>query len=352
MLSRRFWILSGRSAVRRVIFDCVQCTRQKAVRPQPVMADLPNFRVQQHRPFSNVGMDYGGPFIIKEHRRRNARMTKIYLALFVCMSVKAIHIEIVSDLTSDAFLAALDRFVSRRGIRSNIFSDCGTNYVGAARQLRLLFRDAKEQQKILAHLSCTWHFNPPATPHFGGIWEAGIKSIKFHLKHVIGAQVFTYREFVTLATRIEGILNSRPITPLSTDPHDLCALTPGNFLIGQPIQALPEPNFIHFLANRLTRRQLIRQFHQSYWKRWSREYLATLQTRQKWFKSTPNLKIGDMVNVEAPSRPLTKWCLGRVTDVHPGTDNVVREIRAHTGRCIQTSGSKTGPTTGRTIIIS
>lgn len=330
MLNRKFWILSGRSAVRRVIFSCVPCTRLKAVRPQPKMADLPTFRVQQNRPFSNVGMDYGGPFIVKEHRRRNAHTTKVYLALFVCMSVKAIHLEIVSDLTTGAFLAALDRFVARRGIPSNIYSDCGTNYVGAARQLRALFNDAKEQQRISSHLSCTWHFNPPAAPHFGGIWEAGIKSVKFHLKHVIGSQILSYEEFYTLTIRIEGILNSRPITPLSSDPHDLCALTPAHFLIGQPIQAIPEPDATDIQVNRLTRWQLIQQCHQSYWKRWSREYLSTLQQRHKWFKTSTNLAIGDMVIVEAPSRPPTEWRLGRITEVHPGSDNTVRIVSVRT----------------------
>ena len=295
-----------------------------------MMADLPSMRVQPHRPFSHVGMDYGGPFIVKEHRRRQSRTIKVYLALFVCMSVKAVHLEIVSDLTTDAFLAALDRFVSRRGIPSNVYSDCGTNYVGAARQLRTLFRDAKVQQRISAHLSCTWHFNPPAAPHFGGIWEAGIKSAKFHLKHAIGNQILTYEEFYTLIIRIEGILNSRPITPLSPDPHDLCALTPGHFLIGQPIQAIPDPDLIDVQINRLTRWQLIRQCHQSYWKRWSREYLSTLQSRHKWFNQSPNLKVNDMVIVEASSRPPTEWRLGRIVDIHPGPDNIVRVVSVHT----------------------
>ncbi|XP_050423619.1 uncharacterized protein LOC126835225 [Adelges cooleyi] len=114
MLSRKFWILSGRDAVRRFIYTCVRCTRVKASRPAPVMGDLPSPRVELHRPFLHVGMDYGGPFVVKESRRRNTKTTKVYLALFICMSVKAVHLEVVSDLTTDAFLAALDRFVARR----------------------------------------------------------------------------------------------------------------------------------------------------------------------------------------------------------------------------------------------
>ncbi|XP_025205862.1 uncharacterized protein LOC112602140 [Melanaphis sacchari] len=326
MLSQKFWILSGRAAIRRVIFSCVPCTRHKAARPQPMMADLPSFRVQSHRPFSHVGMDYGGPFLVKEHRRRNAQSVKIYLALFICMSVKAVHLEIVSDLSTDAFLAALDRFVARRGIPSNIYSDCGTNYVGAARQLKALFRDTKVQDQLSSHLTCTWHFNPPAAPHFGGLWEAGIKSVKFHLKRVIGTQILTYEEFETLCVRVEGILNSRPLTPASMDPHDCTALTPGHFLIGQPLLAVPEENITEAPMNRLTRWQLLRQMHQSFWKRWSQEYLHTLQGRRKWTSTQDNLKVDDLVIVEAPNQPPSVWRMGRITAVHPGPDGTVRVV--------------------------
>lgn len=143
MLNRKFWVLSGRSAIRRVIFSCVPCTRHKAVRPQLIIADLPIFFVQPKRPFSHVGMDYGGSFIIKEHNRRDARQTNVYLAFFVCMSMKAIHLETISDLTTEAFLAVLDRFfIQREILPSNFYSDYGTNYVSSTRSLHVLFRVA------------------------------------------------------------------------------------------------------------------------------------------------------------------------------------------------------------------
>lgn len=160
-------------------------------------------------------MDYGDPFFVKESRRRNTKIVKVYLALFICMAIEVVHIEIVSDLTSDYFLTALDRFVARRGILSDLYSDCGTNYVGAARQLKLLFHNELVQNKVSNHVSCNWHFNSPATPHFGGLWKAAIKSVKFHLKRVISTQILTYEEFLTLAIRVEGILNTRPLTPFN-----------------------------------------------------------------------------------------------------------------------------------------
>jgi hypothetical protein len=137
------------------------------------------------------------------------------------------------------------------------------------------------------------------------------------MKHVIGKQILTHDELLTLVTRIEGILNSRPLTPLSSDPNDKCALTPGHFLIGQPIMAVPEPDVISCPMNRLDRCEILYQCHQKFWKRWTREYLTTFQGRLKWYQPTPNLSEGDLVIVEAPNRPSTDRHLGRIIAVHP-----------------------------------
>lgn len=330
MINKRYWIVSSRAAIRQVIHSCIPCVRFRATCPQPVMADLPPVRVQPNRPFSFVGLDYGGPFLVKENRRRNSKTHKIYLSLFICLSTKALHLETVTDISSEAFLAAFDRFTARRGFPVELYSDCGTNYVGAARQMKALFDDQSTQDSVQSRTPCVWKFNPPAAPHFGGIWEAAIKSTKSHLKKVIGAQVFTMEEFTTLIYRIEGILNSRPLTPISSDPSDLEALSPGHFLIGQPIMSLPDTDVRDVPMNRLNRWQLVKQTQQSFWSRWSQEYLTTLQGRQKWFSSCPTLAIGDMVVVNSPSRPLMSWQLGRIVDVHPGSDDVVRVATVQT----------------------
>ncbi|XP_060861320.1 uncharacterized protein LOC132938478 [Metopolophium dirhodum] len=334
LIQRRFWIVSSRAAIRQVIFKCTVCVRYKAAAPQPVMADLPSARVQQCRPFTNVGMDYGGPFTVKESQRRNSRTYKAYLALFICLSTKAVHLEVVTDLSTEAFMAALDRFVARRGIPAQIHSDCGTNYIGAARQLKTLFKDAALQEALHARVPCQWRFNPPAAPHFGGIWEAAIKSTKLHLKKVVGNQVHTLEELTTLITRIEGVLNSRPLVVMSSDPNDLSVLTPGHFLIGQPILAIPEHDISDIPQNRLKRWQLIKQALQSFWKRWNREYLHTLQSRQKWFHQNPSLGVGDIVVINSPFRPPLMWQIGRVIEVHPGADQVVRVATVKTAEGI------------------
>jgi len=205
-----------------------------------------------------------------------------------------------------------------------MYTDGDTNYVGAAKQLKKLFDGASNQHTLYGRIPCKWHFNPPGASHFGGIWEAAVKSAKTHLKEVIGAQVYTTEEFTILITRIEGVLNSRPMLPLSSDPNDLNVLTPGHFLIEQPLLALPEEDVVKTPTNRLGGWQLLRQAQQLFWRRWSNEYLYTLQGREKWFKQTPNLSVGDLVVINTPSRPPMAWQIGRIIQVHPGEDNIVR----------------------------
>jgi hypothetical protein len=163
--------------------------------------------------------------------------------------VKAIHLELVGDLTTVSFLAALERFISRRGKPQLMLSDNGTNFVGARSELEALHNQFQsEAQKLAIATYCAdrsiqWKFIPPRSPHFGGLWESGVKSVKFHLKRIVGGQgTFDYEELYTILCRIEGILNSRPITPASSDTRDLEPLTPGHFLIFRPLNAVPRPD--------------------------------------------------------------------------------------------------------------
>jgi len=175
------------------------------------MADLPDSRVQQRRPFDRVGVDYAGPLQMRETKLRKSRVFKIYIAVFICFITKAVHLEVVTDLSTDAFLAAFDRFIARRGLPSDVFSDCGTNFVGADKKLRALIHSPEGQVAISnSRASCVWHFNPPSAPHFGGLWEAAVRSTKRLLIRVIGIHIFTYEEFTTILARVEAVLNSRP----------------------------------------------------------------------------------------------------------------------------------------------
>ncbi|KAK9885651.1 hypothetical protein WA026_012415 [Henosepilachna vigintioctopunctata] len=320
LAQQRFWILSARSIIRSTLNKCYRCFRTNPSSYQPPMANLPPSRVSASKPFSCVGVDYGGPFSIIYRRHRGAKSFKIYLCLFVCFSTKAIHIEIANDLSTEAFLGALRRFVARRGRCSQIHSDRGTNFIGAARVMNDYLHQASVGESI------QWIFNPPGAPHFGGLWEAGIKSVKTHLNRVVGHQILTYEEFLTLVTQIESLLNSRPLTPISSDPKDLSVLSPGHFLTMEPLTSFPEPMITSTKLSLLSRWQLVQHLHQSFWSRWSKEYLHTLHQRAKWTNDgspTPPT-VGAVVLIKTEQCPPLQWHLGRITELHPGKDNIPR----------------------------
>ncbi|XP_074033764.1 uncharacterized protein [Leptinotarsa decemlineata] len=296
------------------------------------MANLPPSRMTPSRPFSISGVDYAGPFQLRDRKGRNFKTFKAYIALFVCFSTKALHLEVVSDLTSECFLACLRRFMSRRGKCSEIYSDNGTTFVGANNEIKLFFDSYKKN--ITEHLTTEgiqWHFITPNAPHFGGIWEAGVKSTKYHLKRVMGNASLNFEEFYTVLCQIEACLNSRPLYPISTDPNDLTPLTPAHFLIGESLTALPEPSLLNLKENRLSRFQRTQQIVQHFWSRWTKEYVSNLQTRVKWKMQHPQLiKIGLMVLVKEDGLPPLKWKMGRILQIHKGIDGVIRSVTIKT----------------------
>lgn len=335
MIHRKYWIPSLRNLVRKRIFRCITCFKSKVKPTPPLMADLPDFRVSQARAFQRVGVDYGGPFHMKSSTRRNAPRTKCWIALFVCPCTHAIHLEAVTDLTTDSFLATLDRFMARRGLPSHIYSDCGTNFVGAARKLKELHEFLRTRtQQISDHMSqrnIQWHFIPPASPHMGGLWESAIKSTKRHLLAVLQDHALTYEEFTTLLNRVEAVLNSRPLCAICNDPSDnLDYLSPGHFLIGQPLLARPEDIEVStFSLN--SRWEMLSRCLQHFWKRFYQEYIHTLTPRSKWYKAQENLKEGQLVILQERNAPVQIWNLARVIEPLPGPDGVVRVVRLKTG---------------------
>ncbi|XP_033221084.1 uncharacterized protein LOC117175486 [Belonocnema kinseyi] len=201
------------------------------------------------------------------------------------MVSKAVHIEFATDLSTEGFLAALRRFIGRRGVPEHIYSDNGTNFVGANKELREIydFFETEEFKKKIGSFALSkrkeWHFNPPLSPHFGGIWEAAVKSFKHHLKRLLKDQKLTYEQMNTLLIEIEVIFNTRPLYALSADPDDPLAIAPAHLLIGRPFNFLPEKNLISVPDNRLSTYNLITKAQQDFWKRWYKEYLNELQTR-------------------------------------------------------------------------
>lgn len=219
VLRRDFWIIRARNIVKSVTHKCITCTRERAAIPTQIMGDLPTSRVSAAtRSFLHCGIDYAGPVQIRASAGRGITSRKAYIALFICLATKAIHLELVGDYSTPAFLNAYSRFCSRRGLPQAMYSDNGTTFVGADRELTKAYTSAVRDPNFLnatASDNITWNFIPSSAPHFGGLWEAGVRSVKFHLRRVLGNHMLTFEEFSTLLCRIEACLNSRPISPLS-----------------------------------------------------------------------------------------------------------------------------------------
>ncbi|XP_050549051.1 uncharacterized protein LOC126910481 [Daktulosphaira vitifoliae] len=337
----KYWPIGGRSIARDVFRICVICFRLKPVVVQPIMGDLPTDRVEPvPRAFYKCGVDLAGPIMIRTSLLRRSQHVKGYIVIFVCFVTRAVHIELVSNLSTKAFLNALNRFFDRRGKSHTIYSDNATNFVGAQRHLKEvydLFYSKEHQDAINTELSkhgVQWRFIPARSPHFGGLWERAVRSMKNLLYKVMGESYLTYEELTTVLTRAEACLNSRPITPLSNEPFDLSYLSPGHFLIGDSLMAVPEPESNTKQLNRLDRWQRVTQLSLNLWKRRSKEYLGHLQERVKWAKEKgPRLNVGTVVLLRDDNLPPLKWSIGRIVSVREGRDGVVRSafVRAVNG---------------------
>lgn len=331
-----FWPLSGRNLARKIYHDCVYCFKVNPTPIFPMMGDLPSTRVNPAPPFYTTGVDYAGPFSVRDRQGRGFKVTKAYICLFVCFVTRSIHLELVSDLTTEAFLASFKRFVSRRGKPYQMYSDNGSNFLGANQELKQLGIFLRENEKTLTESinneGVLWSFIPPHSPHFGGLWEAGVKATKFHMRRVASNALLTFEKFYTLLVQIEAVLNSRPLSPLSNDPSDCTPLTPYHFLIGRPITTVPDPDFIQVPENRLSHFQQIQRLQQHFWSRWSLEYVSELQQRTKWRSSHDKLKLGDLVVIKEDNLPPCKWLLGRIDTLQPGKDGISRVATIKTKR--------------------
>ena len=332
-LRARYWILSANSAVRSVLKRCVSCRRRQARVVTQLMSDLPEDRVTPGDPvFTHVGVDLFGPFVVKVGRRREKR----YGVIFTCLAVRAVHIEVTNSLSTDSFINALRRFISRRGPVRTMRSDNGTNLVGAERELRReIERMNKDVHEAMLKRGIDWQFNPPGASHFGGSWERQIRSIRKILGAILGQQCLDDEGLHTLLCEVECILNSRPLTFVSSDTGDLEPLTPNHFLQLRGGAADP-PGM--FTCEDIYRRRWrhVQYLSELFWTRWVKEYLPTLQTRQKWADVRVNLSVDDIVLLVGEG-PRGQWKLGRVKSVSRDSRGLVRRavVRAGTSEYLR-----------------
>ena len=341
VLSRSLHVNAGKRLARDFCRKCVICRKQSQIVAEQPLGQLPPQRITPSDIFSTVGVDYAGPFLVKSGNPGKPGMVKNYLCLFVDFAVKAVHLELVTDLTTEAFVATLRRFVSRRGKPKEIFFDNGTNFVSAERDLRELYQllqDKPLQDAIRAyclHQDIQWHFNPERAPHFGGLWEAAVKSAKLLLKKTVGLHKLMYEELYTDITQVESCLNSRPLVPLySTDYDGLDVLTPGHFLVGRPLEALPDRGDVKVQHSTLKRWNLCQLVVREFWHRWSTEYIRILKNTNKRIRDQENIQVGDIILVKDSSIFQNTWPQGRIMETYPEPDGRVRVVLVKTAKSL------------------
>ena len=327
-----FYVPGARRLARETCQTCVPCRKAAAKLGPQLMGQLPPARVHPDHVFSNVGLDYAGPYFLKEGYIRRPTTIKAWMAVFVCFSTKAVHLELVQDNTTASLIACLKRFCSRRGLPNVIHSDNGTNLVGAKNELEAFYAMLNEQQtqnsisQYLLSQKVEWKLTPVKAPHFGGLWEAAVKAAKFHLKRELGQKLYTQDELSTILCQAEACLNSRPLGVMASHSVDgLTPLTPGHFLVGRPLKAYPE-KMITYVPGPSERWDHCTRVTQRFWNRWSNEYLQQLQKAVKWHRHRKNYAVGDIVLLTENETYQCKWITAKVVAVFPGQDGAVRTV--------------------------
>lgn len=321
-MRQRFWIHGLRALVRNTSKKCQFCKNRRALPSVPEMGSLPLERLQSFAvPFYHTGVDYFGPMDVVVGRRREKR----WGVLFTCMTVRAVHIEVASSLSTDTFLMVLKQFISRRGVPRQIISDNGTNFRGASRVLMNEIEKVCAKEVVNKHPEIEWRFIPPASPHMGGTWERMVRSVKSILTEILPQAVVKEEVLRAALADIENILNSRPLTYVPVDSAESEALTPNHFLIGSSNGIRERGNTDGSGVTLSKSFRISSALANQFWKRWVHEYLPCLTRRTKWHdKICDPIAINDVVIIVDENTKRNTWNKGIVVDVHRSKEGQVR----------------------------
>ena len=333
-LRRRFWIVGGRRLVSKVLHQCLDCRKKLTGPMAQLMAPLPPSRVTIAPPFHTTGLDLFGPLYMGIGR---GRRQKCWGCIFTCTRIRAVHLELVEKLTSSSFINALIRFANRRGYPREVICDNGTNFRGASIELKNWLKEweaSGEAPKAALPLGIEWKFIPPGASHQGGVYESLIRPCRRILENISSEnQIETREELHTLFTCVEKIMNDRPLQPVPSEPGMPSPLTPMMLLNPQSDtvtlpQGLPNDSPYHH-----RRWLLVQHLRDIFWKRWSSEYLQTLQRRAKWHHPTRQPAEGDLVLLISEAHR-SEWPKAVVTAVFPSSDDIARkvEVRMPSGK--------------------
>ena len=333
-LRSMFWIIRGRSVVKLIIRQCTVCLRYEGkpyniVTPPP----LPEFRVREQPPFTYTGVDFAGPLHVKEGS--DNRTSKVWICLYTCCVVRAVHLDIVPNLTTSAFLRSFKRFTARRGLPRRLISDNGKTFVAAAELIKATTID-EEVQGYLAGVGVEWQFNLERAPWWGGFFERMVKSTKRCLRKIVGRAKLNYDELLTAVTEVESIINSRPLSYISSE--DLVEpITPSHFLTGRRLLSFPDrlchqqhdPDDEDYVVTHehFTRRlKHLNSVLNQFWKKWHQEYLLELREAHRYRKkgtAISPISVGSIVLVH-DEKPRRFWRLAKMNQLLTGKDGLVR----------------------------
>lgn len=330
-IRREFWIPQLRPLVRAIKARCALC-KLRAAKPTPTIAgQLPEDRLPPYVPaFHFTGIDYFGPVAVTVGRRQEKR----WIALFTCLTTRAVHMEVASDLSTDACLLCIKNFCNIRGVPARIRSDCGTNFVGADNEIRRTadFIDESALTRDLGVRGIEWRMNCPANPEAGGAWERLIQSTMRVLAITLKStapRVETLRSFVIEAA---NILNSRPLTNVPVSANELEPITPNHFLIGRANGITTagdiDPKELCSKQQLRVHQQLMRCF----WKRWVHAYLPELTRRAKHYRDVAPIRVGALVLICDSNQSRGQWLRGRVEKVVTGKDGRARTAEVRTSK--------------------
>ncbi|XP_028411629.1 uncharacterized protein LOC114534388 [Dendronephthya gigantea] len=318
-IRQKFWIVHGRQEVKRVKRECGRCKRECAKLSSQLQSELPIERLTPMEPaFYHTSVDYFGPFLVRLTRNTTA---KRYGALFACMVTRCVHLEVAESLSAPDFLQALHKMMARRGQPNSIYSDNGTNFVGAEHELKSMVRDLNKSEKLKNRLArigegITWKYQPPASPHWGGVHESLVKSVKRALYRTLNPKGTTTSPHPTdpqlsaLFAEVERFVNSRPLTYVSNDPEDIEAITPYHFWLHRRSTVVPLGDYSRpDLRDRFKQTQHLAN---AVWQQWIKLYLPSLMSRRKWKTEERNVAVNDVVLVVESGGLRGEWKLGRI----------------------------------------
>ena len=317
-LRNNFWVIGIRRLAKTVVKECLSCRRHDSKPCSQPVAPLPKDRVRSAPPFNVTGLDYAGPLFCSDFPGM-----KIYVLLFTCGVVRAIHLELTESLSLSDCILAIRRFVARRGLPSVLYSDNAKTFVAAR----------FEVQKVYGHLAPKWEFIVPRAPWWGGWWERLIRSVKLALRKTLNMNYVSKSELETILVEIESCINSRPLTSIREDPDAIHYLTPSHFILGGAPHCKPSVNLepCKVTSRDLSERQVVRnQKLEHFWKLWSNNYITNLPQVVKGFMKRCNLCKGDLVLIKEDNIPRFKWPLGVIVDVFVGKDGLVRSVKVKT----------------------